>query len=320
MIRLSLAALLCSTVSAMALSVPQPGTADPHIKTQPYDPMNRTLMVLSVGRVSNIVFSPGEMVKRLVFGDDNGPSTTLNKEERDQTALINNLPLFGKVVGKTDLIVITNSPDGHEHTYQFLIDVHSAQLHGDDDPDVTYGLEFTYAAQEKAAAAVVQRVSWQEKRDAAAKKLAEDRLNTDVFYGPQNWRYMAQGLYKDMVPTEVHDNGRLTALRFPGNMAIPSVFIVSGPGTSRTPDVCTTGKASKEDSEGIEQVPQTSTNDDMMLVQQTAPHMRLRSGPYVTELYNCAWDPIGTNSGTGTTSPEVIRRVVSTAGRPEISR
>jgi len=93
-------------------------------------------------------------------------------------------------------------------------------------------------------------------------------------------------------------------------MPVPSVFIVSN-GPQRIADACTTGKPSKQDSEGTEQVPQTTHMDDMVLVQQTAPHMRLRSGDEVVEIYNCGWDAIGVNPGTGTSSPEVVRRVIS---------
>ena len=318
MIRTAFAALLCSTVSAVALSLPAPGASDEHMRSVPYDPMNRTMMVLTVGRESNIQFNEMETIKRALFSHDNGPVSSLKEctqqgqaeECSKDIALLNNLPLFGKAVGKTDLIVITTShPDEREHVYQFFIDVHAAPTDGSDDPLATYGLKFTYAVQEKAAAAIVQQVSWQQKRADATKKLAEDRLNTDVFYGPQNWRYMAQGRFKDIAPIEAHDNGRLTSFRYPGNMQVPSIFIVTG--AQKQPSVCTTGKPSKEDSEGTEQVPQISQSDDLVLVQQTAPHMRLRKGDEVVEIYNCGWDAIGTNPGTGTSSPEVVRKVIT---------
>ncbi len=327
MIRLALAALLVSTVSAMALSTPAPGSADEHMRSIAYDPMNRTMMVLTVGHVSNIQFNEMETIKRAIFSRDNGPAATLMECRQGQPgqaaqagqeecskdiALLNNLPLFGKVPGKIDLIVITTShPDEREHVYPFLIDVRAAPMDGSDDPAATYGLKFTYAAQEKAAAQVVARQTWQEKRDEAVKRVAEARLNTDVFYGPQNWRYMAHGTWRVIAPIEAHDNGRITSFRYPGNMAVPSIFIVTN-GPPRIADVCTTGKASKEDSEGTEQTPQTTVMDDLMIVQQTAPHMRLRSGEFgVVEIYNCGWNAIGSNPGTGTSSPEVVRRVIA---------
>ena len=68
-------------------------------------------------------------------------------------------------------------------------------------------------------------------------ELAEARLNTDVFYGPQHWSYMVFGRDKDIAPTEAHDNTRLTALRYPGNMGHPAVFKVND-GVQGKPSVC----------------------------------------------------------------------------------
>ena len=48
-----------------------------------------------------------------------------------------------------------------------------------------------------------------------------------------------------------------------------------------------------------------------MVVQTTAAHFRLRLGEQVLEIYNRSYDPVGQNAGTGTTSPDVVRTVVS---------
>jgi type IV secretion system protein VirB9 len=309
----TLALLLLSTVSAAALSLPETAGKDAQVRTVAYDPMDRVKMVLTLGRVSVVRFNEMEVVKRAIFGSEDGPVTSLKRDQADQQPLINNLPLFGNTLGKTNLVVITSSPDGREHSYMFWLEVRKGPSDGSDDPEATYGLQFTYAVQEKAAAAVVAKQTWKEKQDAKMKEVAEARLNTDVFFGGiQNWSYMAQSQFHDIVPVEAHDNGRITAFRYPGNMRIPSVFIVSN-GPQRIADICTTGKPSKEDSLGDEQVPQVTQMDDMVIVQQTAPHMRLRLGEHeVAEVYNCAWDKIGVNPGTGTGTGEVVRRVVST--------
>ena len=54
-----------------------------------------------------------------------------------------------------------------------------------------------------------------------------------------------------------------------------------------------------------------SAKDDVMVVQTTAAHFRLRLGEQVLEIYNRSYDPVGQNAGTGTTSPDVVRTVVS---------
>ena len=116
--------ILCTvSVRAFALSTPEPSIKDAHVRTEAYDPQNRTLLVLQQGMVTNITFDSMEMIKRIIFGDEDGPVTSLKKDDGNQNPLINNLPLFGKVVGRTDMVVITHSPDGLERPYLFAIQV-----------------------------------------------------------------------------------------------------------------------------------------------------------------------------------------------------
>ena len=48
---------------------------------------------------------------------------------------------------------------------------------------------------------------------------------------------------------------------------------------------------------------------DVAVVSTTAPEFRLRYGDQVLRVFNCAYDRFGTNPGTGTTTPEVVRSV-----------
>jgi type IV secretory pathway VirB9-like protein len=148
--RIPLAILLClAAVPALALSDPAASSKDAHIRTVAYDPQNRTPLVLQKGMVTNITFDKMEMIKRIVFGDTNGPVSSLDKTDANQDPLINNLPLFGKVVGATDLIVITRSSDGQERAYLFALQVVPPPDSGGEDPRATFGLSFTYPIQAK---------------------------------------------------------------------------------------------------------------------------------------------------------------------------
>ena len=300
------------TVPAFALSTPEPSQKDAHVRTEIYDPANRTLLVLQQGMVTNVTFDPMEMIKRIVFGDEDGPVTSLKKDDGNQNPLINNLPLFGKVVGRTDMVVITQSPStgGQERAYLFAVQVVAAPKDGSEAPDATFSLSFTYPIQQKQAAQQVAAVSWKEKQAAKMQAVAESRLNTDVFYGQQNWAYMAMSNFRTIAPIEAHDNGRLTALRYPGNMDHPAIFKVLD-GAQAPSAVCKGGKPTKDELNAPEQMVSTVVMDDMIVVQQTAQHFRLRAGDQVADIFNCAWDAIGTNPNTGTTSPDVYRRVVT---------
>ena len=140
--------------------------------------------------------------------------------------------------------------------------------------------------------------------------VAESRLNTDVFYGQQNWAYVAMSNFRTITPIEAHDNGRLTAFRYPGNMDHPAVFKVLD-GSQAASAACHEGRPTKDELTAPEQMVSTTVMDDMIVVQQTAPHFRLRAGDQVADVWNCAWDAVGSNPGTGTVSPDVYRRVVT---------
>ena len=51
----------------------------------------------------------------------------------------------------------------------------------------------------------------------------------DPFSGNRNWHYIAQG-NRSILPLEVFDNGFSTVFRFPGNVRIPSVFVINPDG------------------------------------------------------------------------------------------
>lgn len=303
-------ALLFTALSLAAV----PGHADEAIRTEAYSPQSRTSLVIQQGRVTNITFNVMERIKRIVAVEP-GPISTLGKDSSNQEPLVNNLPIFGKSPGTTNLVVITLSPDGMERSYLFTVRVVPTPEDGTEDPTATFSLTFKYPKEQVAAAVVkpssapqVSPISWKQKQTAKDKESAEAKLNSDVFFGPQNLRYLAQGRSHDIAPIAASDNGRLTAFRYPGNLGVPAVFVVQD-AKSGVPDICTTGRST--DNEAPEQTVQATINGDLVVVQRTAAHFRLRAGREVIEIYNCGYDPIGQNPGTGTSSPDVVRRVVT---------
>lgn len=294
MIRAATFVLLLSTAAlpAMALSEPVAGKEDPHVRTAAYSQFNRTLIIATVGRVTNITFGKDERIKRVNMGRDDGPIAGPDPKKLGPSPLQNNLPITGVSEGAIDMVVYTLVPDGNERVYQFLIKVRKPPEDDADDATATYGLVFNYPREEQKVAQEQATVAWRAKKANADRKLAEDRLAVDPFYGVRNWKFLAQGRDRDIAPTEASDNGRLTAFRYPGNMELPTVYTV--------------------DAEGNEHTAPVTIKDDLIVVQQTAPHFRLRKGPQVIEVWNKGWDPIGQNPGTGTGDPSVVRRVIVT--------
>jgi type IV secretion system protein VirB9 len=294
-----LAAVLSAGVGpAMALSVPPPGATDQHIRKVPYDQMNRTALVGEIGRETTITFGADERIGRVVFGQPEA-ELWLGPDPKDvqAQALRNNLPLWPMKVGPTNMQVTTALPDGSQRIYQFALVARMPDSDGGDDPDVTFGLIFTYPQVVKQEAVT----AWKAHKADADKQAAKARLAVDVFYGERNWSYVARPnrawVANAWPKPEVSDNGQLTAFLFQGNVAEPAIYIVDTP-------VCGPG--------GHERLAPFADQVGLKVVQTTAQHFRLRLGDAVMEVCNLNFDPVGQNPGTGTTTPNVVREVVIT--------
>ena len=266
---------------------PLPGKQDAHVRTTAYSPYDRTLIVGVIGRSTTITFGPTERIERVTFGSEDPPWEGPDPSKVGNAPLRNNLPLWPLKTGRSNMQVTTLLPNGDERLYQFALVVHDSPTGDKDDPAATYGLIFTYPQDAHQAAVQAARI----RQVDARQKVAAERLATDYWYGDRNWHYVAQGKDRGIAPLEVSDNGWLTAFRFPGNTEVPAVYIV--------------------DNTGAERLAPFEMKDDVMVVQTTAAHFRLRLGEQVLEIYNRGYDPVGQNPGTGTTSPDVVRNVVS---------
>lgn len=292
---LAVVALLTATTltqPAFAVEDPRAGRWDARVRTVAYNPMNPVRLVGSTFTSTQIIFAVGETVTHVAIGD----------AEAWLAQPTGNL-LFIKPIeirSPTNMQVVTSRPDGSIRSYQFELlarptpsstGAQVASLGGTvpmPAGSVTpFAIQFTYPDDLRQAA--------MEKRDrstaSAAEREAQSRLAVDFLSGPRNWRYAAQGSHA-IEPAEVSDNGRLTAFRFPGNMTVPTIYTVA-------PD-------------GQESIVPYNMRADRAVVSTTAREFRLRYGGEVLRVFNLAFDPIGVNPGTGTTTPEVVRSVRET--------
>jgi type IV secretion system protein VirB9 len=201
------------------------------------------------------------------------------------------------------IIVLTQLPDGHLRRYVFEIETVADPSTADGADGVYYAVQFTYPAQEAAAAAAkaaaraaqVARLKAQAEAQAQAQATNNimDSERTNPYIGPRNYRYVAQGDHS-LAPVEVWDNGYSTVLAFPGNTAIPSVFIIA-------PD-------------GKEATATYSVHGNTVEIDQTTREIRLRYGGTVLNIFNLGYNTVGNNPGTGTVSPKVTRTISSAAG------
>ena len=201
------------------------------------------------------------------------------------------------------IIVLTQLPDGRLRRYVFEIETVNDPSTADGADGVYYAVQFTYPADQAAAAAAkaaaeAARIAKLNAQSAAraratAANAIMDSERTNPYVGPRNYRYVARGDHS-LAPVLVWDNGYSTVLTFPGDTAIPSVFTIN-------PD-------------GKEATATYSVHGNTVEIDQTAREIRLRYGGTVLNIYNLGYNTVGNNPGTGTVSPSVTRTISSSAG------
>jgi type IV secretory pathway VirB9-like protein len=327
--------LLAGTVlstQAWALDQCTPSPSDKQVRVCVYNPLQRYVVNGVVGFPVNLSFGPGETIKRTEFAysatDEKGnpapswrgPEQKVEKNSDGQpipaSRFHNNLPIWAFWAGHSALSVVTSMPNGDERSYLFDL---MARKPGDCVTDTAPGcpgdtistsaLSFTYPldevaakakeAAEKKAAAVA---AWQAKQKTEQEQVAVARLKQDVFYGgARNWAYQVKGDQKwhDLAPSQVSDNGWLTAFQWPENVQIPTITIID--------------PVTKE-----ERLANYSQQGHLLIVNTTAAWFRLRIGKdAVMDVHNLAWSPNRPNPETGTTSSDVVRIVQYKDGKPQ---
>lgn len=256
---------------AGAVQDPRAGRYDSRVRTVPYNPMNVVRVIGGTLSSTEIMFSRSETITQVAIGDSDAWLA--------QPA--GNL-LFLKpteVRAPTNAQVVTKQADGSVRSYQFELVAHAAT---NDQPadGAQFAITFTYPEDAQQSAS---------KREAEMQeRLAQERLALGVLDGPRNWRYVGRGSTA-IEPAEVSDNGHLTAFRFPGNMTLPAIYSAAA--------------------DGQETIAPYTVQGDLVIVQTTAWMFRLRLGNEVLCIFNLAFDPVGSNPGTGTTAPDVVRSI-----------
>ena len=301
------AAILLASVSLAAIGRPAAAQDSPQSPTQirvvSYSPLLRTEIIGVIGQPTTITFPPGESVYRVVQTGkpdkegalaDAGWQGAAPAEIKD-TPLGNNLTLWPVMPGESTMTVITMSPAGAQKVYPFRLLARPDTDGAADAPGVVLNLIFkggvaadpaTPAGAARKAVAV--RVSAARQ---AAQATAEEHLRTDAFNGADgSCHYLAKGRRPTPIqPRCPMDNGQWTLMRFPGLSEKPAVYVVGD--------------------DGGERLARQHGAGDLVVVEEIAPHFRLRLGPNVLDIINTAYDPAGKPAGTGTTAPTVQRDI-----------
>ncbi|SCX35822.1 P-type conjugative transfer protein VirB9 [Agrobacterium rosae] len=264
--------ILSSPVSAE--QSPRSGGYDERVQIVAYNPMNVVRVIGSPTNSTQIIFGAGEEITHVAVGDADAwlaqPAGNLLFIKPTEIRL------------STNMQVVTKRIDGSNRSYQFRL---VATRRGNDGGSAAiFAVSFTYPEDVRAGRAAMNARAAALAREQAA----QSRLSQAWAEGPRNWRYVAQGSVM-LEPTEVSDNGRQTAFRFPGNMRVPTIYTAAPDGTETI-------------------VPYTMVHD-IAVVQTTAREFTLRDGQEVLRIINQGFDPVGRNPGTGTGTPDLTRIV-----------
>jgi len=279
---------------AGADQVPLSGTYDTRMRYVAYNPGQVVHLSTIVGATMVVSFAPSETV-----------TSVAETDSLHLAAVPKGNYLFLKPSAALTLqpiIVLTQRQDGSLRRYVFEIETVVTPTTTDGTDGVFYSVQFTYPADEAAAAAAraadeaakvaqLNQMALARATETAATSILNAQRTNPVI-GPRNYKYVAQGNHA-LAPLAVWDNGYSTVLQFAGNARIPSVFVI--------------------DPDGKEATVSYSVDGESVQIGQTAREFRLRDGATVLNIYNLGFDRVGGNPGTGTTSPQVTR-VVGDAG------
>jgi len=260
---------------ANALDIPVGGSEDKRIRFVNY---NASDVVKVVGRYrasTQIEFDPHEEIAHVAIGDSVAWEVAPAKNILFLKPREKNPP--------TNLQVVTIRYSGERRVYQFELQATEGDVR---QADSYFVVRFRYPhdmeTRRKAEAAA--------KAATADRKRADETLSLHQDYGARNYQYSAQGS-RALQPDMIYDDGKVTTMRFAGNREIPAIYMVQSDGKETL-------------------IPwDARRSGEVVVIHGTAREFRLRRGGDVICIFNEAYDPVGVNPGTGTTSPSVERVV-----------
>ncbi|MBY3214316.1 P-type conjugative transfer protein VirB9 [Rhizobium laguerreae] len=276
LLSLFLVASLSST--AHALETPRGASQDSRVRFIDYQPYNITKIVGTLRSSVQIEFAADEEIAHVALGN------SVAWEVAPAGNILFLKPRENQPV--TNISVVTTRRDGSTRSYQMELTVRDGTVEAGQ--NTYFYVKYRYPADE----AERRRLDAAARAQAAQAGEADKVLALHEAYGPRNWRYSAQGSAA-LEPQAVYDNGKVTTFAFAGNQEMPAIYM--------------------ENSDGSESLVPKSVDNNLVLVHAISRKFILRRGGDVLCVFNEAYDRIGINPDTNTTSPSVERIVKAQA-------
>ncbi|MBY3273147.1 P-type conjugative transfer protein VirB9 [Rhizobium laguerreae] len=269
-----LIALLVAGLSttASALDIPRGASQDSRIRFVDYQPYNITKIVGTLRSSVQIEFAADEEIAHVALGN------SVAWEVAPAGNILFLKPRENQPV--TNISVVTTRRDGSTRSYQMELTVRDGTVEAGQ--NTYFYVKYRYPADE----AERRRLDAAARAQAAQAGEADKVLALHEAYGPRNWRYSAQGSGA-LEPQAVYDNGKVTTFAFAGNQEMPAIYM--------------------ENSDGSESLVPKSVENNLVLVHAISRKFILRRAGDVLCIFNEAYDRIGINPDTNTTSPSVER-------------
>ncbi|MGR9079492.1 P-type conjugative transfer protein VirB9 (plasmid) [Rhizobium leguminosarum] len=262
--------------AAFALDIPRGASQDSRVRFIDYQPYNITKIVGTLRSSVQIEFAADEEIAHVALGN------SVAWEVAPAGNILFLKPRENQPV--TNISVVTTRRDGSTRSYQMELTVRDGTVEAGQ--NTYFYVKYRYPADE----AERRRLDAAARAQAAQAGEADKVLALHEAYGPRNWRYSAQGSAA-LEPQAVYDNGKVTTFAFTGNQEMPAIYM--------------------ENSDGSESLVPKSVENNLVLVHAISRKFILRRGGDVLCVFNEAYDRIGINPDTNTTSPSV-ERVVKT--------
>jgi type IV secretion system protein VirB9 len=262
--------------AAFALDIPRGASQDSRVRFIDYQPYNITKIVGTLRSSVQIEFAADEEIAHVALGN------SVAWEVAPAGNILFLKPRENQPV--TNISVVTTRRDGSTRSYQMELTVRDGTVEAGQ--NTYFYVKYRYPADE----AERRRLETAARAQAAQAGEADKVLALHEAYGPRNWRYSAQGSAA-LEPQAVYDNGKVTTFAFAGNQEMPAIYM--------------------ENSDGSETLVPKSVDINLVLVHAISRKFILRRGGDVLCVFNEAYDRIGINPDTNTTSPSV-ERVVKT--------
>jgi type IV secretion system protein VirB9 len=264
------------TSAAFALDIPRSASQDSRVRFIDYQPYNITKIVGTLRSSVQIEFAADEEIAHVALGN------SVAWEVAPAGNILFLKPRENQPV--TNVSVVTSRRDGSTRRYQMELSVRDGTVEAGQ--NTYFYVKYRYPTDE----AERRRLEAAARAQAAQAGEADKVLALHEAYGPRNWRYSAQGSAA-LEPQAVYDNGKVTTFAFAGNQEMPAIYM--------------------ENSDGSESLVPKSVENNLVLVHAISRKFILRRGGDVLCVFNEAYDRIGINPDTNTTSPSV-ERVVKT--------